>query len=124
MRYNDVRLRKASCLGYFFILNRAKERKLYVCKGSYHFVLYPSGEKRNMEDILEMDAILSPFNIFVGHEYLQHAGAEHLKHHNLRLYVYLVPKGLPLNDSMVLHRNGALILQGLVKKIAPTNLKQ
>lgn len=34
------------------------------------------------------------------HGYLQHADAEYLEHHNIMYHMYLVSKGLPLNDSI------------------------
>lgn len=58
-----------------------------------------------MAEILKIDDIkLSPFNIFVGHGYLQHAGAEYLAHHNLRYHVNLVFIGIPLNDPIAFAR--------------------
>lgn len=48
-----------------------------------------------------MDAIkLSLFNIFVGHRYLQHAGAEYSEPHMLRYHVYFGPNGILSNDTI------------------------
>lgn len=98
---NNVCLKKAFSPGYFFIVNGSGGRKPCFWKGSHHFVFYPSSEKLKVDDNLKTYAIkIPPFSIFVGRGYLQTTGALNLEHHNLRNHVYLLPKGLLLDDSI------------------------
>lgn len=64
-------------------------------------MFYPSDEKQKIVDILKIDiVILSPFSIFVGDGYSQHADAKYLQHHNLRYHLYFVPYGMSLTHSI------------------------
>lgn len=99
--HNDMIVRRGASPGYFFIANGPEEGKLYVCKGSHHFVFYPPTEKRKMADILKMDpVVLPPYCVFVGHGYLTHAGSEFIGH-NMRYHLYLFPSDVPLHDAIV-----------------------
>lgn len=42
-----------------------------------------------------------PQNLFIGHVYLQHTGAEYLEHVNLRYHGYLTPEDYDLQDAIV-----------------------
>lgn len=54
-----------------------------------------------MADLLTLEpVVLPPHSVFVGHGYLQHAGAEYLGQVNLRYHVYLSPEDLDLQDSI------------------------
>lgn len=93
--------KKASLHGYFFIVNRSKEAKQYVCKVSHHYVFYTRSERRKMRDSFKMHTIELPScGIASRRGYLLQAGAEHLNNHNLWYHLYTVPKGFRLKYSM------------------------
>lgn len=53
----DVRVCKRSWLRYLAISNRKEEGKMFVCKGSHHFVFYLHSERRKSAHILKLDSI-------------------------------------------------------------------
>lgn len=74
---NAFPVRKDALPGYFFLMNGDEKGKLYVCKRSHHFVFYPPEVQREITDVLTLEpVVLPPHIVFVGHGYLQIAGAE------------------------------------------------
>lgn len=99
--HNDFPAHKGKSPGYFFIVTGNEVGKLYVCKGSHHYVFYPTAAKRALAKHLKLESIeLPPNSVFVGHGWLQHAGAEYLGYHNMRYHLYFVPEGQRLGDSV------------------------
>ena len=43
---------------------------------------------------------IPPFSVFIGHGYVQHAGAGWSGSHNLRYHIYLIPDGHQLRDTV------------------------
>lgn len=59
--------------------------------------MYLLKDKRKVAVMLKMDhAILSLFSVFVGHGYLQQAGAEYVNIHKMRYHVYIFPDDVNL----------------------------
>lgn len=57
--------------------NGSETGKLYRCQGSQHFIFYPSVEKQKLANIMKLKPVTLPsYCLFVGHGYVQHAGAE------------------------------------------------
>lgn len=108
-----MRIKQESSLGYFYIVSGKDEGRLYVCKGSHRFLLYPDAKCRRLPDIFKLETIsLPPYSVFIGHGYLQHAGAEYLGRLNLRYNVYLVLHDVALQDATVLGFNSSIGIAG------------
>lgn len=76
---------------------------MYVCKGLHHYVFYLSEAARTLADILRLKRIQLPsYSVFVGHGWLQNAGAVYLGHHNMHYHLYLVPQNVSINDEISL----------------------
>ena len=99
--HNDFPYRQNDCPGFFIIVTGNEQVNLWVCKSSHQYVWYQPNEKRELADILVMSEItIAPHSVFIGHGYLQHAGAGWRGFHALRYHIYLVPDGLVLPDAI------------------------
>lgn len=75
--------------------------KMYVCKGSPHYVFYPAETTSSFADILQLEQIqLLPYFVFVEQGWLQHAREEYLSHHDMRYHWYLVPSNVSLINKI------------------------
>lgn len=83
--------------------NRNDEGKLYVCEGLYHFVIYPSKDKRKMTDMLKISFMVVPsYSVFGGHGCLQHACVEYVGTNNMKYPIYIFMDDVSLQDGIVL----------------------
>lgn len=88
---------------YFMIANRNEEGKLYVCKGSHYFAMYPPKDKQKIGGKQMMDPVfLAPYSAFLDHGYMQHVGAKIASSHNMRYYIYIYPDEVNLQNEIVL----------------------
>lgn len=71
---------------------------LHVCPFSHSYVLYHQMRKYVLANTLKMEEVdITPFSLFVGHGYVQHAGVGWRGGYNLRYHTYIAPvkNGLP-----------------------------
>ena len=87
--------------GCFVIVSGEEEVKLWISDGSQKNVTESVRRKLKMAKVSRMYKItIPPRSVFVGHGYVQHAGAEWEGTHSIRYHMYFVPKGHPLKDNV------------------------
>lgn len=79
--HNDFEVGSKSRAGYFYIVSGKTGFFIWACEGSHKFVLYTEKERESLKQILKLDLhYVPPESIFIGHGYLQHAGAGYDDH--------------------------------------------
>lgn len=98
--------------GYFVITTSDKPRPLYVCESSHKFVFYTEEDRLlDMAHTLVLEKIIIPPNsVFIGHGYLQHAGAE--GDNNMCDHKYLPPVGTIITDQVFFAYGWSLAVKG------------
>lgn len=85
------------CVGNWQNLRRQK-----ISRGH----LLPASKKQRLVSILLTDPTsLLPFLVYVGLGYFQHAGADVLRHGNLRYHVYLFSDDVPVHGPIIYGNN-------------------
>jgi hypothetical protein len=99
--------------GFFVIVTGYDDAYLWVASGSHKHVHEPDARKRKMASVLRMTRIKIPrHSVFIGHGFLQHAGAEWTGTPSLRYHVYIIPEGNSLKDTVYFAYNWSLKKEG------------
>ena len=99
--HNDFDHRSGRGPGFFIMATGRDPTGLWISEGSHKHVFLPDRKKRKLAGLMKMDRITIPPNsLFVGHGFVQHAGAEWTGTHSLRYHIYLNPRGYQLKDGV------------------------
>ena len=99
--HNDFVVRDGESPGYFVIANGPHTTSLLVAPSSHKYVKYEKSRLHMLSRTLEMEEIdIPPFSLFIGHGYLQHAGAGWRGNHSIRYHTYVVPENHLLPDAI------------------------
>ena len=99
--HNDFDVRETGSPGYFTITTASEPISLWIAPGSQKYVHLSDIEKERIAMCLEMELItIPPQSIFVGHGYVQHAGAGWNGSGCLRYHMYIIPDGSNLRDAI------------------------
>ena len=99
--HNDFDHRQGTGPGFFVIVTGAEPANLWVCDGSHKHVGLSAKKRNELAQILRLKRITIPRNsVFIGHGFLQHAGAEWSGNGALRYHAYLIPDGHVLHDAV------------------------
>lgn len=99
--HNDFAVKDTLSPGYFVIVSGIRGASLMVCPGSQKYVRYNPGRRELIRRSLQMEEIMiPPLSMFIGHGYLQHAGAGWRGHHAVRYHTYVAPTSHPLPDAI------------------------
>jgi hypothetical protein len=99
--HNDFDHTDSTGPGLFVIVTGTEDAHLWVASGSHKHVHEPDARKRKMASVIRMTRIDIPrHSVFIGHGFLQHAGAEWTGNHSLRYHVYIIPEGNNLKDTV------------------------
>ena len=99
--HNDFDHRQGTGPGFFVIVTGAEPANLWVCDGSHKHVGLSAKKRNQLAQILRLKRITIPRNsVFIGHGFLQHAGAEWSKNGSLRYNSYHIPDGHVLHDAV------------------------
>ena len=99
--HNDFDHRLGKGAGFFVMVTGAHPTGLWVCDGSHKNVNQSTRRKLQLADVMRMSLIqIPPNSVFIGHGFLQHAGAAWAGNHCLRYHMYLSPEGYELSDSV------------------------
>ena len=95
--------------GYFIITTGDIRRPLYVADSSHKFLHYGLEARLTLAKTLKMRKIFIPKNsIFIGHGYLQHAGAEGIDDLNICYHQYLRPGNWRIMNNVFFGYDNAL----------------
>ena len=99
--HNDFDHRQQTGPGFFIIVTGFEGASIWVAEGSHKYVNYPERKKNKWARIQRMSLEqIPPHSIFIGHGYVQHAGAGWSGNHNLRYHIYLIPDGHKLKNAV------------------------
>ena len=87
--HNDFDHRLGKGAGFFVMVTGAHPTGLWVCDGSHKNVNQSTRRKLQLADVMRMSLIqIPPNSVFIGHGFLQHAGAAWAGNHCLRYHMY------------------------------------
>ena len=99
--HNDFNHEDPAGPGFFIIVTGSDPCNLWIADGSHKNVNQPDSVKAVIAHVMEMDQItIPPHSVFMGHGFVQHAGAGWSGYHALRYHVYLKPEGGVLNYAV------------------------
>lgn len=110
--HNSFVVRDEDSSGYIFIATSGVSANLYVTPGPHLSVQYSAACKKLMRETTVMEVVeVHSRPIFVGNEYVQHAGSVWRGEHFIRYHSYPIPKSHDLRDGIGLAYEGSIALR-------------